>query len=540
MTDLLTAAQMRAIEQAAIDAGEVTGLELMERAGQGVVDAIMDWRPEFAAPREDGRPHRAAILCGPGNNGGDGFVVARLLKERGWEVDVFLYGPTPDALETLPPDAATNARRWVAVGEIHPSDEFTGWEEGLDLRIEAILGTGLSRPLSGEARRLAERITRCGVADVVSVDLPAGLCSDSGRPLKGSQPDHLDCVEAAMTVTFEFRKLGHVLAEGPEICGELRVARLGLDGVPSISSAHLVGPGNVFHSNWLQKCADHKYDHGHALVLAGGVGRGGAARLAARGALRVGAGLVTVGCPLSALIENACRLDAVMLRAVDGAAGFLAFEGLEKVSAVCVGPGFGVGERCRAMVSAVLSGWGAKGSGGLEAHPTDRRAVVLDADALTSFEGDPPALFSMLHERCVLTPHMGEFRRLFPDIAAKLDAPAERGPAYSKVDAARDAAARAGCTVLLKGADTVIASADGRCAINSAAYERAAPWLATAGSGDVLAGFITGLLARGLAPQAAAETGAWLHVECALRFGPGLIAEDLPEELPAVFRALDL
>ncbi|MEO0959892.1 MAG: ADP/ATP-dependent (S)-NAD(P)H-hydrate dehydratase, partial [Pseudomonadota bacterium] len=160
--------------------------------------------------------------------------------------------------------------------------------------------------------------------------------------------------------------------------------------------------------------------------------------------------------------------------------------------------------------------------------------------ALTSFEGDPSVLFAMLHERCVLTPHMGEFRRLFPDIAAKLEAPAERGPAYSKVDAAREAAARAGCTVLLKGADTVIASADGRAAINSAAYERAAPWLATAGSGDVLAGFIAGLLARGFEPQAAAEMGAWLHVECALKFGPGLIAEDLPEQLPAVFRDLGL
>jgi ADP-dependent NAD(P)H-hydrate dehydratase / NAD(P)H-hydrate epimerase len=168
------------------------------------------------------------------------------------------------------------------------------------------------------------------------------------------------------------------------------------------------------------------------------------------------------------------------------------------------------------------------------------RATVLDADALTAFADDPASLFALLHPRCVLTPHMGEFGRLFSDLKTKLDAPAVKGPAYSKVDAVREAAARAGCVVLLKGADTVIADPSGRCAINSAHYERAAPWLATAGSGDVLAGFIVGLLARGFDPMAAAETAAWLHVECARRFGPGLIAEDLPEQLPAVFRDLGL
>ena len=169
-----------------------------------------------------------------------------------------------------------------------------------------------------------------------------------------------------------------------------------------------------------------------------------------------------------------------------------------------------------------------------------RLAVVLDADALTEYRKDPETLFAMLHDRCVVTPHEGEFGRLFPDILARLKEPATKGPAYSKVDATRDAAKRAGCVVLFKGADTVIAHPDGRCTINSAHYERSAPWLATAGSGDVLAGFITGLLARGFEPMQAAETAAWLHVECALKFGPGLIAEDLPEQLPAVFRDLGL
>jgi NAD(P)H-hydrate repair Nnr-like enzyme with NAD(P)H-hydrate dehydratase domain len=164
---------------------------------------------------------------------------------------------------------------------------------------------------------------------------------------------------------------------------------------------------------------------------------------------------------------------------------------------------------------------------------------VLDADALTLLASQAD-LFAMLHKDCVLTPHAGEFARLFPDITAKLAEPATKGPAYSKVDATREAAKRAGCVVLFKGPDTVIADPNGRCSINAAVYDRVAPWLATAGSGDVLAGFITGLLARGFAPMQAAETAAWLHVECARSFGPGLIAEDLPEELPKVFRDLGL
>ena len=166
------------------------------------------------------------------------------------------------------------------------------------------------------------------------------------------------------------------------------------------------------------------------------------------------------------------------------------------------------------------------------------RKVVLDADAMTLLSKDA-ASFGQLHADCVLTPHAGEFARLFPDIAERLDAPATTGPAYSKVDATREAAKRAGCVVLFKGPDTVIADPDGRCSVNAAVYDRAAPWLATAGAGDVLAGFITGLLARGFAPMHAAEVGAWLHVESARAFGPGLIAEDLPEALPGVLRDLE-
>ena len=300
----------------------------------------------------------------------------------------------------------------------------------------------------------------------------------------------------------------------------------------------------------LKKSTDtHKYSHGHALILSGPTGHGGAARLAARGSLRIGAGVVTVGCPLDAIPEHAARLDAVMLRGVVD--GLALEEALEdgRIKGLCRGRGWGLDARGRELVGVALgmpvpgstrdlsSGGGEGETGGPGSGPG--RGLVLDADALTILSQNPD-LFAALHPGCVLTPHAGEFARLFPDIAEKLSQPASKGPAYSKVDATREAAKRAGCVVLYKGSDTVIAGPDGRCAINSAHYDRAAPWLATAGSGDVLAGFITGLLARGLSPFDAACTGAWLHVECALSFGPGLIAEDLPEELPKVFRALGL
>ena len=534
MTELLTSAQMRAIEQAAIDSGEVTGLELMERAGQGVVDAILEWRPELATA-----PHRAVVLCGPGNNGGDGFVVARLLHKRGWEVEVFLYGDEAK----LPPDAAENAQRWRELGDIVPLKQEVIIEAlsaaaprySETVVIDAIFGAGLSRPIGEALSNILEPVSWHSEVPVVFVDSPTGICMDSGEPL-GDR-----CLRAsdALCVTFHRQRIGHHLSFGPTEIKELRTVDLGLAAprgnrqmFGSERVARKVAPSRL--TEFLARrpsSSCHKYLHGHAVVLSGGPGKGGAARLAARGALRIGAGLVTVGCPSKALTENAARLDAIMLAEIESADALSTELEARKVKALCIGPGFGMGERLRDFIKVV--------TGASWMHPT-RVPVVLDADALTEFREDPETLFGMLHEGCVLTPHEGEFGRLFPDILAKLKAPATKGPAYSKVDATREAAKRAGCVVLFKGADTVIAEPSGRCAINSAHYDRAAPWLATAGSGDVLAGFITGLLARGFAPMEAAETAAWLHVECALKFGPGLIAEDLPEQLPAVFRDLGL
>ncbi len=531
MTELLTAAQMRAIEQAAIESGEVTGLELMERAGQGVVEAIFEEWPELAEPVDGGRgtgpsrspeylekdegARRAVVLCGPGNNGGDGFVVARLLKERGWDVEVFLYGD-PDK---LPPDAKVNYGRWLGFGETKPLSMAPKFSHEADLYVDALFGTGLKRGLTGDAFDwAASRVSDFGAAEkTVAIDVPSGLCADSGRELS----EGAETVLAALTVSFHALKQGHHLGWGPFKCGKAVVKNIGLFHT-GIDAANLLAQPAA---GLGRPTPGHKYTHGHALVLSGGHGKTGAARLAARGALRIGAGLVTVGSPRSAMFENAANLTAIMLQQIDGAHGVSELLEDRRFNAVCLGPGLGRGADTQAVVMAVLK---------------ENRATVLDADALTRFELKPEALFEILHENCVLTPHGGEFARLFPDLAEKLNAPATTGPAYSKVDATREAAKRAGCVVLFKGPDTVIAAPDGRCSVNSAHYDRSAPWLATAGSGDVLAGFITGLLARGFSPMQAAETAAYIHVECALNFGPGLIAEDLPEQIPAVFRKLGL
>lgn len=581
MTEVLTSAQMRAIERAAIDSGAVTGLELMERAGQGVVAAILAEWPDLA----HGAP-RAVVLCGPGNNGGDGFVVARLLKDRGWTVRV-LAAASP---ETMPPDAAENARRWLAIGPAEPLTE-RALRSGSpsDLYVDAIFGTGLSRPPSGD---LLDVLTHLGGRNgdagyysprLVAVDAPSVLCLDSGRSLHPG----CDVPRARLTVTFDSPKAGHLLAQGPALCGRLVVADIGLAPwrameAPRQVQGHWSGrmrpvrlgrvepvaagdadarlhpgafvPAILGKAGWSEADRTHKFTFGHALVLSGGTGQGGAARLTARGALRIGAGLVTIGCPPPALAENAARLDAVMLRPVADAAALADALADKRITALCLGPGLGTGAREAGLVAVALElpvpglnrgidptgaqgGPGGPGSGPGRGRPG--RPMVLDADALTLLSRHPD-LFAALHKGCILTPHGGEFARLFPDIAARLAEPATKGPAFSKVDATREAAARAGCVVLFKGPDTVIADPSGRCAIHAAHYDRAAPWLATAGSGDVLAGFLTGLLARGFAPFEAACSGAWLHVEAARYFGPGLIAEDLPEQLPTVFRSLGL
>ncbi len=532
MTELLTAAQMRAVETAAIAAGEASALDLMERAGRGVVEAIFE---EWPAMAETARC--ALVLCGPGNNGGDGFVVARLLKRRGWNVGVFLYG---DAGK-LPPDARTNYDRWCELGPVYdmlapvPDDLFPITQREGGVLVDAIFGTGLSRPLAHDLRlRLSDftsRVPYCFLRPV-AVDVPSGVCADSGRALVDASGIGVS-IACELTVTFHRPKIGHYLNSA---IPALSVKPIGLerffeqmdysemsdDPDDEVSPVDLVHGANALISK-AKMGGQHKYSHGHALIVSGPSGKTGAARLAARGALRIGTGLVTVASPPDAVMENAAHLTAVMLEPVADAVALAAILEDRRIGALCLGPALGKTRDTRGMVETALR---------------DGRPLVLDADALGMFAEDPAALFALTHDNVVLTPHGGEFARLFPDLAARLGDPAGTGPAFSKVDATRLAAQRAGCVVLFKGADTTLSDAWGNASINSALFERAAPWLATAGSGDVLAGFITGLMARGFDPMYAAETGAWLHVECALTFGPGLIAEDIPEQMPAVFRAL--
>jgi hydroxyethylthiazole kinase-like uncharacterized protein yjeF len=523
MTEILTAAEMRGVEQRAIADGCATGLELMERAGRGVLNGIFSHWPNLAA-----QSGSAIILAGPGNNGGDGYVVARLLSDWGWSVRVLSFGDPA----RLPADARQNWHRWTAMGcidalEVADPDGLDATFFKADLIVDALFGTGLSRGLSASPAlfHALQRVRRAnGHAKVVAVDLPSGLCSDSGRVLASGAGVKGQVARADLTVTFHRWKLGHVLADGPEFCGEVALVDLGLRADASFSGATTVG---IRLDRLDKRPSDHKFSHGAALIITGGAGKTGAARLAGRAALRVGAGVVSLGVPPGAEAEVANQITALMMTPLADSDDLLALMDDPRLSALCMGPGLGLGTAQRDLVAAGLRGCASD----------DGPSLVLDADALTHLARDA-ALFSALSPGCVLTPHAGEFARLFPDLADKLRANALTGPAYSKVDATRQAAARCGAVVVFKGPDTVIATPGGRCWLAAAVYDAQAPWLATAGSGDVLAGLITGLLARGFSPQDSAQTAVMLQLAAARRFGPGLIAEDLPEQIPAVLRDL--
>ncbi len=484
---LLTVEDIYRADAAAI-AGGVPGIELMEAAGAGVAAEITRRWPAQSA----------AILTGPGNNGGDGFVVARLLAEAGWQVRLGLLGP----VEALEGDAAAMAARWTGpVEALEPA-----LLESCTLVIDAVFGAGLARDVGGLAAETLRSVGERGLV-CVAVDMPSGVSGDTGAVLGTAAP-------AALTVTFCRPKPGHLLQPGGALCGETVVVDIGIadDVVAKIAPRAAANHPDLWLADypWPQ-AGQHKYGRGHAVVVSGGPATTGAARLAARGALRSGAGVVTVAGPPAALIVNASQLTAVMTASFDGAEELARFLAERRRNAVLLGPGNGVGKATRENVLAALAG---------------RAAVVLDADALTTFAEHPEALFAALREDVVLTPHGGEFARLFADLA---------GPhGGDKLAATRAAAARSGAVVLHKGPDTVIAEPGGRAVINA----NAPPELATAGSGDVLAGLVLGFLAQGLPAFTAACVATWLHGAAAAAFGPGLIAEDLERSLPAVLRNL--
>ncbi len=488
MLELLTAEEMGRADRLTIEGG-VAGTRLMENAGRAVADEVVRRFPDAG---------RVAVLCGPGNNGGDGFVAARHLTEKGYAVSLGLAGDPA----RLPDDAAAMARLWA--GAIEPlTVELLA---RADVVVDAIFGAGLARPIEGELAALIEAVNGSGLP-VVAVDVPSGIDGTTGA-VRGV------AIRALATVTFFRLKPGHLLLPGREFCGEVSVADIGIEAsvLDVICPRAFVNKPALWlaHFPW-PKPESHKYARGHAVVVSGPVWSTGAARLGARGALRAGAGLVTVASPRDALQVNAGALTAIMVRPVDDAAELTALLADERKNAVMMGPGAGVGEHLRSLVLAALA---------------SEAAVVLDADALTSFAEGPDTLFAAIKARATpvaMTPHEGEFARLFGTM--------QQG---SKLDQARAAAARSGATLVLKGSDTVVAAPDGRASINATT----SPWLATAGTGDVLAGMVVGMLAQRMQGFEAASAAVWMHGAAARDFGPGLIAEDLPETLPKVLREL--
>jgi hydroxyethylthiazole kinase-like uncharacterized protein yjeF len=492
MNELLTPSEMAEADRMAI-AGGIAGITLMERAGRAVADAIIGGFP-------NGK--RVTVVAGPGNNGGDGFVAARLLTEHGYRVTVMLVG---DEMR-LKGDAALAAKKWP--GGVTAD---SGYLATADVLVDALFGAGLDRPIEGAARAVIETMNELA-KPIVAVDLPSGINGGSGAAMGVA-------IRATETVTFFRKKPGHLLLPGRQHCGVISVADIGMPAsvLEHVAALTFENVPALWQSQFpIPKLDGQKYDRGHSVVVSGPSWSTGAARLAARGALRAGAGLVTIASPREALAVNAADNLAVMVRPIDGAAELAGFLADKRLNALAIGPGVGVGTETCELVLTALSG---------------QRAVVLDADAMTSFAGDPHRLAGALRARAtnrtIMTPHEGEFTRYF----CALD---ERAKAGSKLERARLAAELTGAVIVLKGADTVVAGADGRAAISA----NAPAYLATAGAGDVLAGIVTGLLAQGMPAFEAAAAAVWLHGEAASTFGPGLISEDLPEQLPRLYRAL--
>lgn len=477
---LLSPAQMDKADQAAI-AGGVPGTALMAAAGYAVAEAInRRWSPGTVA-----------VLCGPGNNGGDGFVAAKQLRETGWRVRLALLG----SRETLKGDAAWHAGQW--------GESIQGLDvsilDGADLVVDALFGAGLARDVEGMPAAILTEVARRDLP-VCAVDIPSGVDGATGR-LRGT------AIQASLTVTFFRKKPGHVLLPGRALCGELVVADIGIpdcildcvaptdfENAPQLWLKHFPRP----------QPTTHKYQRGHVLVY-GGPRMTGAARLVGMAAARMGAGLVTVATPSEAWPIYASALNSIMVEALEDGNLESALKD-QRRNALVLGPGAGLSQQTRANVLAAAA---------------TGRAMVLDADALSVFADAPDQLFTAIRGPCVLTPHDGEFQRLF----------AVQGDRLMR---ARNAARKAAAVIVLKGPDTVIAEPGGRAVINSCA----SPWLATAGSGDVLAGMVAGLLAQGMPEFEAACSAVWIHGCAGKLAGPGLISDDLPGLLPHVLRQL--
>ena len=478
--ELLNVAQMTKADRLTSEAG-LSGEQLMERAGLAVAREIrLRWTPRAVT-----------FLCGPGNNGGDGFVAANFLAQHGWPVRIALLG----TVEGLQGDALIHARRWQ--GAIQPLNAEA--VVGSELIVDAIFGAGLNRPLSSEVSDTLRSALRAKIP-MVAVDVPSGVMGDSGES-SGAIP-------ATCTVTFARKKTGHLLLPGRDLCGDLVIADIGIsdatidslkvstwENSPPLWSERMPLPG----------AAGNKYTRGHSLLY-GGYPMTGAARMAARACARIGCGLTTLAVPEAGFPVYAAALTSIMVQPLRRDDELPPLLSDRRYSAFSIGPGAGVNDATRRHALSMLA---------------SSKPVVLDADAISVFSERPQELFDAIAAPVVMTPHEGEFKRIF-----HIDG--------DKLQRARGAARQSGAVIVLKGADTIIAAPDGRAAING----NAPPTLATAGSGDVLGGLILGLLAQGMEAFDAAAAAVWIHGASAAAFGPGLLAEDLPDLVPGVLRML--
>ena len=478
---ILTVSQMSDAEAKTIAAG-TPGSTLMQNAGLAVAHEITQrWIPQ-----------PLLVLCGPGNNGGDGFVVATALARFGWPIRVALVGER----QGLRGDARIHANLWSGPIETVTPESV----KGAAIVVDALFGAGLSRRLDPTLTDSLKAAFDRG-APVVAVDVPSGVLGDTGENLGASG--------ATCTVTFARKKPGHVLLPGRDLCGEIVVADIGIppgvldmlpvrtwENHPDVWQADLPRP----------KPSGNKFSRGHALIC-GGYPMTGAARMAARAAARMGAGLTTIAVPEAAFGVYAAALTSIMVQPMANAQDLARLLSDKRFTALLVGPGAGVNDATRDAALAMLA---------------TSRPTLLDADALSVFSSRTDELARAIHGPCIITPHEGEFTRLF----------AIQG---DKLTRARFAARALGAVVVLKGADTVVAAPDGRAVVNT----NAPPSLATAGSGDVLGGFILGLLAQGIDAFQAAAAAVWMHGAAAADFGSGLLAEDLPDRLPSVLSRLD-
>eukprot|EP00913_Durusdinium_trenchii_P021241 g19954.t1 len=432
-------------------ASGISSFDLMLRAGYAVAASALAHYPEA---------RRYAVLCGPGNNGGDGFVAASVLADSGAAVDVFTTLSDP---RTLSGDADRAFRRWGR--ETAPLKSFQ--PAAGDLVIDAVFGAGLTRDVPEALARVIEQVAAAGLP-VIAVDLPSGLCGRRGQALGSA-------FTARRTVTFMVRKPGHLLLPGRSLCGDIEVIDIGIPAriITAVAGSVSENLPSLWQSLLTALGTDtHKYKRGHLAVFSGSASRTGAARLTALAGLKSGAGLVTLASPADAMEINAAQLTAVMLREINDA-------------------------------------------GELTAWLEDARLSAFVLGNLEELLGPCP---QQVPTR-VLTPHEGEFKRLFPDLAVN--------SALGKVEKAVEAAARSHAVIVYKGGDTVIASPDGRACINAGAP----PFLATAGSGDVLAGIIGALLADGVPAFEAAAAAVYFHGEAAVRAGEGMTSEDLVENI---------